>query len=234
MRKFKSNRIITKKILLGLLSLFLCISEAKAQDSTAYPLDPLTTGEIKKVVLILKNTKAITGKTFFNVINLKEPPKKEVLAYKPGTAFRREAFASFYDEGTAGMTEAIIDLNTEKVISIKHIPNVIGMGLEADSVASDILKNDPRWVEALKRRGISIDSVTHRSIFTADFGIAPIGHREQLVIPRLKKNKIDIEGLLAYTDFTDRKVLKIVDEDTRFSAKTDLDYFNKDSLKSDR
>jgi primary-amine oxidase len=234
MRKFKSNRIITKKILLGLLSLCLCISEAKAQDTTAYPLDPLTAGEIKKVVLILKNTKAIRGKSFFNVINLKEPTKKEVLAYKPGTAFRREAFVSFYVEGTAGMTEAIVDLNTEKVISIKNIPNVIGMGLEVDSVASDILKNDPRWAAALKLRGISIDSVTHRSIFTADLGIAPIGHREQLVIPRLKKNKIDIEGLLAYTDFTDHKVLKIVDEDNRFSAKTDLDYFNKDSLKSDR
>src|SRR5438477_11572002 len=99
MRKFKSNRIIIKKILLGLLSLCLCISEAKTQNSTAYPLDPLTADEIKKVVLILKNSKAITGRSFFNVINLKEPPKKEVLIYKPGTAFRREAFASIYYDG---------------------------------------------------------------------------------------------------------------------------------------
>jgi primary-amine oxidase len=226
--------MMLKKIMFLLLSLCFLISKAKTQREVMYPLDPLTSDEIKKVVDILKSNHVISGQSFFNVINLKEPPKKKVLEYKPGMAFRREAFASFYDDGTAGMTEAIVDLNPEKIISVKHIPNVIGMGLEADSIAADILKNDPEWVAALKRRGISIDSVTHRSIFTADFGIAPIGHREQLVIPRLKKNKVDIEGLLAYTDFTDKKVLKIVDEENRFSGKTDLDYFDKDSLKSDR
>src|SRR5580693_4857707 len=111
MRKFKSNRIITNKIWFCLMSFCLFISKAKTQDSTAYPLDPLNADEIKKVVLILKNNKAIRG-------------------------------ASFFDEGTEGMTEAVVDLNTEKVVSIKRIPNVIGMGLEADSlVASDILKN---------------------------------------------------------------------------------------------
>ena len=120
MKKFKSNRIITKKILFCLLS-FCLFSKAKTQDSTAYPLDPLTANEIKKVVLILKSSKTITGRIFFNVINLKEPPKKEVLAYKPGSTFRREAFASFYVDSTAGMTEAVVDLNTEKVVSIKKL-----------------------------------------------------------------------------------------------------------------
>jgi len=71
MREFKSNHIITKKILPGLLSPFLVISEAKAADSIAFPFDPILAGEIKKVVLFLKKTKAITGKSFFNVINLK-------------------------------------------------------------------------------------------------------------------------------------------------------------------
>ena len=77
MRKFKSNRIITKKILPGLLSPFLVISEAKAADSIAFPFDPILAGEIKKVVLFLKKTKAITGKSFFNVINLKNLPGKK-------------------------------------------------------------------------------------------------------------------------------------------------------------
>src|SRR5215471_9281866 len=120
MRNRTSNRMITKKILFCLLSLGLFLSKAKTQSGVVYPLDPLTADEIKKVTLILKRDGVVTGKSFFNVINLKEPPKKEVLEYKPGTSFRREAFASFYDEGTAGMTEAVVDLNTEKIISVNH------------------------------------------------------------------------------------------------------------------
>jgi primary-amine oxidase len=125
----------------------------------------------------------------------------------------------------------VVDLNANKVISIKNIPNVIGMGLEADSVANSIVRKNQAWVAALKKRGISIDSVTHRGVFTGDMGIGPVGHREQLVIARRKNNNIDIEGLMAYTDFTTGKILKIVDEPGSFDAMVNLNYFNKDSVK---
>ena len=212
--------------------LILGVSTVYAQNNTnAYPLDPLTAVEIKRTVQILKDSKTTTGKDIFNIINLKEPPKAEVLAYKPGAPFRREAFTSFYDYSKNGVTEAVVDLNASKLISIKNIPNVIGMGLEADSVANIIVRKDQAWVAALKKRGIAIDSVTHRSVFTGDMGIGPVGHREQLVIARRKNNNIDIEGLMAYTDFTTDKILKIVDEPGSFDAMVNLNYFNKDSVK---
>ena len=212
--------------------LFSSILPAKAQ---TYPLDPLTAIEIDKVVDILQRTHTTTEGDFFNIINLKEPPKKEVLAYQPGAPFRREAFASFYDYARSGVREAVVDINAGTVLSVRDVPNVIGMGLEADSAAAErIVRKDPRWAAALARRGISIDSVTHRGIFPGDLGIAPIGHREQLVIARRKGNKVDIEGLMAYTDFTTGKILKIVDEPGRFSGKVDLDYFDEDSAKSDQ
>lgn len=195
-----------------------------------YPLDPLTATEMRKTVEILKSSGTISGKDLFNIINLKEPQKKEVLAYKPGQPFRREAFASFYDYSKNGVTEAVVDLNAGKVVSVKNLPNVIGMGLAADSIISTIVLKDPLWVAGLKKRGISPDSVTHRSIFTGDLGIGAAGHREQLVIARRKGNSVDIEGLIAYVDLTTGKVLKIVDEPTAFSSKIELDYFNKDTI----
>jgi len=210
--------------------MFLFCAGSFAQNTVTYPLDPLTAGEMRKVVEILKSSGTTSGKDLFNVINLKEPPKKEVLAYKRGQPFRREAFTSFYDYAKEGMTEAVVDLNAGKVISVKHLRDVIGMGLAADSVITTIVQNDPRWIAALKKRGISIDSVTHRSIFTGDMGIGAVGHREQLVIARRKGNSIDIEGLVAYTDLTTGKILKIVDETDAFSNKIDLDYFNKDTI----
>ncbi|MDB5137307.1 MAG: hypothetical protein JWP37_3910 [Mucilaginibacter sp.] len=221
-------------VLYSLVMLLLCVGQSctqKTQDDTpTYPLDPLTATEMRKVVQILKDSKTTSGRDIFNIINLKEPPKSEVLAYKPGTPFRREAFTSFYDYSKNGVTEAVVDINAGKVISVKNIPNVTGMGLEADSVANTIVRNDKAWVVALKKRGISIDSVTHRSVFTGDMGIGPVGHREQLVIARRKGNNIDIEGLMAYTDFTTGKILKIVDEGNSFSGMANLNYFNEDSI----
>ena len=220
-------------LLLAAAMLCTLVSATRAQ--SPHPLDPLSSDEMKKVVRILKDNSTITGHDYFNIINLKEPPKKEMLAYKPGDPFRREAFVSFYDYAKPGMAEAVVDLNASKVLSVKNISNVIGMGLGADdSVANSIVKKDPAWIAALRKRGISIDSVTHRTIFPGDMGLAPIGHREQLVIPRRKGNKVDIEGLLAYADFTTGKVLKIVDESNRFSTKIDLNYFNEDSIAGDK
>src|SRR5258708_31944180 len=218
-----------------LAAALLCIFASTARAQSPHPLDPLTADEMKKVVQILKDNSTITGHDSYKIINQKDPPKKEILTYKPGDSFRREAFASFYDYAKPGMTEAVVDLNASKILSVKNIANVIGMGLGADdSVANSIVKKDPAWIAALKKRGISIDSVTHRTIFPGDMGLAPIGHREQLVIPRRKGNKVDIEGLLAYADFTTGKILKIVDEENRFSGQVDLNYFDKDSIKDDK
>jgi primary-amine oxidase len=218
-----------------LAAALLCSVVSASLAQSPHPLDPLTAGEMKEAVRILKDNNTITGHDYFNIINLKEPPKKEMLAYKPGDPFRREAFVSFYDYEKPGMTEAIVDLTTSKVISVKNIPNVIGMGLVVDdSIGDAIVRKDPRWIAALKKRGISVDSVIHRNFFPGDIGIAPIGHREQLLVPRHKGHDVDIEGLVAYVDLTTGKVLKIVDEGGRFDAKIDLDYFREDSIRSDK
>jgi primary-amine oxidase len=220
-----------KKILASVSAAALCLLLIRAS-AQPYPLDPLTATEMQKVVQILKDNHLVTGSDYFNIINLKEPPKKEVLAYKRGEPFRREAYTSYYDYSKPGMTEAVVDLNAGKVISVKNIPNVIGMGLDADSLAAEkIVRKDPAWAAALKKRGIAIDSVVHRTIFPGDLGIAPLGHREQLVIPHRKGNKVDIEGLLAYVDFTTGKIMKIVDDPTRFSDRVDLNYFDEDVVR---
>jgi primary-amine oxidase len=206
-----------------LLAAALCMLVSTVRAQSQHPLDPLTADEMKRVVQVLKDNQTITGRDYFNIINLREPPKKEVLSYKPGAPFRREAFASFYDYAKPGITEAVVDLNTSKVLSVKSLSNVIGMGLLADdSIANAIVKKDPAWIAALKKRGIAIDSVTHRTFFPGDLGIAPIGHREQMIVPRRKGNDVDIEGLIAYADYTTGKILRIVDEEGRFSAKIDL------------
>ena len=95
-------------------------------NAQTYPLDPLTATEITKVTTILKDNHLVTESTHYNIINLKEPPKKEVLTWQPGTSFKREAFVSFYDYAKPGITEVIVDLNAGKPISIRSEERRVG------------------------------------------------------------------------------------------------------------
>ena len=61
--------------------------------SAAHPLDPLTAGEIEVAVATLKTAGKLPEGAFFPILALREPPKAEVLAWKPGSSLRREAFA---------------------------------------------------------------------------------------------------------------------------------------------
>ena len=68
-----------------------------APEDTLHPLDPLTAEEITLAADTLKTQAAFPKDALFSTIALHEPPKQEVLDFKPGSAFRREAFAIVMD-----------------------------------------------------------------------------------------------------------------------------------------
>jgi primary-amine oxidase len=103
-----------------------------------HPLNPLGEGEIREVKQLLLSEKKIDTTFRFFVINLKEPPKSEVLNYKPGEPFRREAFAVLYDWSSNKTFEAVIDLVAKKVRSFDHMPGVTAGGMAGDTL-TDIL-----------------------------------------------------------------------------------------------
>src|SRR5215467_13053088 len=88
----------------------------------SHPLDPLTKDEITTAVSVLKSSGKATADTRFPVIVLNEPPKQEVLGYKPGAPMRREAFEVVYERASNSTAEAIIDLNAQKLLSWKPVP----------------------------------------------------------------------------------------------------------------
>src|SRR6516165_3042359 len=58
----------------------------------AHPLDPLSGAEIASAVAVLRASDKIDGDTKLALIDLDEPPKADVLAWKPGQPFVRKAF----------------------------------------------------------------------------------------------------------------------------------------------
>ncbi|SMD42802.1 primary-amine oxidase [Aquiflexum balticum DSM 16537] len=205
-----------------------------------HPLDPLDTNEIKivKQVLLKENKVRNDSSSLYSIINLQEPPKSEVLAYKPGDDFRREAFAYVYDYPANALGKAVIDLKQQKLLSFEKIEGKQPTGaFKADSIASEIVKNNSEWIAALTKRGIHPDSVKASfGNFAADLGLAPIGNRELIISPVYKNkqfSRMQIGGIYAFVDVTDKKVLKVVDTGGGWSEPVKVNYFNGDSIKID-
>ena len=205
-----------------------------------HPLDPLDTNEIKivKQVLLKENKVRNDSSSLYSIINLLEPPKSEVLAHKPGDDFRREAFAYVYDYPANALGKAIIDLKEQKLLSFEKIEGKQPTGaFKADSVASEIVKNNSEWIAALTKRGVNPDSVKASfGNFAADLGLAPIGNRELIISPvyiNKQFNKMPIGGIYAYVDITDKKILKVVDTGGGWSEPVNVGYFEGDSIKID-
>ncbi len=197
-----------------------------------HPLDPLDTNELKSVKEILLASGKIDTNYLFFLINLKEPAKTDVLAYEPGKAFKREAFASLYQYDQNKVLEAVVDLTDKKVLALNEVKGVEPGQFEKDSIIKEVVRADSGWVTALKKRGIHPDSVKCWGQFLGEMGVGPKDHRELIAIPSYKNKKygsLAIAGLYAYVDMTTRKVLKIVDNPGKYDKPTDIGYFNADS-----
>jgi primary-amine oxidase len=140
----------------ALIGLTLLFSSSIAFAKPMHPLDPLEAGEYAAVVSTLKDAGKLGPATLFPTITLNEPPKAEVLAWKEGAPFRREAFAVVFDREKNKTYEAVVDLKTKKVAEWKEKPGVHPpVMLSEFETLPPIVKADARWQEAMKKRGIT-------------------------------------------------------------------------------
>ena len=126
-----------------------------------HPLDPLGAVEIAATVRALRAHPDVPANAFFPTIALDEPPKDEVRAFRPGRPFRRNAFAVVFDWPTNRTWEAIVDLSTNAVKSMRRVTGVQPAILmeEFDRVPA-LVRADPAFREAMRKRGIAnVDDV---------------------------------------------------------------------------
>lgn len=223
-------------VLLGMLML---TQQAFAQQMAMdyrHPLDPLDSNEMKLVKQVLLKEKKIQHDSshYFSMVYLREPEKANVQDWQAGDPIAREAFVALYEYDSNTLTEAIVDLNGEKLLSYEVVPDKQPVGsFRKDSIATNILNQDARWLAALEKRGIHPDSIRASGNYAADMGIAPMGHREKIVSPYYKNKKyrrVPVGGLYAHVDLTAKKVLKVIDEGKGWSEPTDPGYFDGDEV----
>src|SRR4051812_1467376 len=121
-----------------------------------YPLDPLTGAELEAAAAVVMASQYATPTLKFVMIQLAEPAKTAALTFTDATDTPRCAFLSMYDVATKLVYEAVVDLGARIIDSWKAIPGRFPSYLvELMTGVEEKVREDPRWQEAMRKRGIT-------------------------------------------------------------------------------
>jgi primary-amine oxidase len=201
---------------LTVLVLFVVASDGNA--TAAHPLDPLSRDEITAAVAVLNKAGATDPTTRFALIDLDEPHKSTVLAWRPGQPIVRKAFVIARQQRT--VYEGIVDLGGRTVERWDAIPNVQSSLLaEEQKRAQQITTEDSGWQAAMRRRGYD---PAPRNVFCAPLAAGYFADPAEEGRRLLRTACFDttgtsnvwarpIEGLTAVIDLDENKVVRLID-----------------------
>ena len=135
-----------------------------AQDSAAgvpapapHPLAPLTATEIEAASRAVKVAKGLSDAARFVYVSLYEPAKGDVIAFEQGgTAPDRLVKVVIRDRAEHATFEGVVKLPDGEVIRYTQLPGVQpSVMLEEFLAAEDIVRKDPRWRDAMRKRGVT-------------------------------------------------------------------------------
>jgi primary-amine oxidase len=201
---------------------------AKTMSDTRHPLDPLSEAEITLACALLKKQKKLSASTRFAFVQLEEPAKSDVLTWTPGKPLPRAAAATVFDTKTGRVHIGIVDLDQKVVTSwLEHPAKQYPYGqppviIEEFFKVGDIVKADPGWRKAMKRRGLTEKDIELVQVdpFSSGYFDREIEKGRRLVTAvsywrsDIKDNGYahPIEGVVATVDLIEEKVIELVDE----------------------
>jgi primary-amine oxidase len=204
---------------------------AAATDTSSdwrHPLDPLSEAEITLACDLLKTQKKLSATTRFAFVQLEEPTKADVMAWKPGQPLMRRAATTVFDTKTGATHVGIVDLDLKKVVSwLEHKTKEFPYGqppviIEEFFKVGDIVKKDAGWLKAMKRRGLTDKDIDLVQVdpFSAGYFNREIEKGRRLVSavsyyragPKDNGYAHPIEGVVALVDLIEEKVVDLVDE----------------------
>lgn len=213
----KRSRLPTRSLALSFTLLVQSFSLLAQSKVPQHPLDGLTTEEYWAVHDILQKSGHMTENTAVSMLVLHEPIKSAVLAWKPGDAIPREADVILEDSNKT--IEALIDITGQKVESWKVIPGVQAPFTTKELNAfDDIIKKDPRVLEAFKKRGLTDLSTVRCSAIPLALRVFPEQEHLRIGYGGCTNSNgqyhtwgRSIEGLYVVADMTAKKILQVID-----------------------
>jgi primary-amine oxidase len=184
-----------------------------------HPLEPLTPAEVESAAAILKADRGMGEEARFVFIVLHEPPKEVVRA---GIPVAREAHIVLRDARERSTNEAIVSITEGRVLAYERIDGVQApITFEEFMATEDLVREDPRWQEAMRRRGVEDFSMCMLDPWASSY-TGPEDHPDARRIVRpltwLRAGDPDdngyarpIEGLVVTVDLDTMTVAEVVD-----------------------
>ncbi|PWW24189.1 Cu2+-containing amine oxidase [Geodermatophilus normandii] len=123
---------------------------------TPHPLDPLTADEFRAAAAVLRRDRGVDERWRFASVELREPAKDVVRAFRPGDPIRREARVTAWSRDEGVPYKAVVSLTDDAVLSWEAVPGQqANMTLDEWHEAHEVLIKHPDVVAALAERGIT-------------------------------------------------------------------------------
>jgi len=132
-------------------------SAADGPQPAPHPLAPLTAAEIEAATSAVKSAQGLSDTARFVYVSLYEPAKHEVIGYENGGPVPdRLAKVVIRERATCATYESTVSLPQADVVYFRQVPGVqASIMLEEFTIAEELVRKDPRWQEAMRKRGIT-------------------------------------------------------------------------------
>jgi len=152
---------------------------APAQAAATHPLDPLGADELATIAAVLKKSGRFSAGTNFAWVELQEPAKELVAAFRSGTDFPRRARLDAIDYAQRKAFAVVVDVKAQRIVSATDLGDKQpGLTDRDTEIAKTILDADPRVKAALVGRGLAVAGQVSDSV---GIQFAPVGHDAALV-----------------------------------------------------
>jgi primary-amine oxidase len=136
------------------------LDEAAARGAAAshsHPLDPLTPAEIEAAAQAVTTAAGLGPAARFVYISLYEPAKADVITFEAGgPAPERQVKVVIRDRAERASYEGIVSLDHAAVRSWRRVDGIQPPVMFQEFLAAEeVVRADPRWQEAMRRRGVT-------------------------------------------------------------------------------
>jgi primary-amine oxidase len=148
---------------------------------TRHPLEPLSAYEFRQTAFIVRRERPEVGDRFrFASIELKEPPKALVKAWRPGDTTQRTSFAVVFNREDNKTYEATVDLSGQALVSFEHIPDVTpNFTLDEYHDVDRAMRQHPEVIAKLAERGFTDMSLILVDVWTYGKAVMPEKYRQR-------------------------------------------------------
>ena len=145
-----------------------------------HPLEPLDEAEFRQTAAALRRDQSLEESWRFASIELLEPPKAEVKAWRPGDPVRRTAFAVLWNRADNQTFEGVVDLTDDSVVSWTHVPGVTPhFTVDEYHEVDEAMRAHPDVIAALAERGITDMSLVTIEVWTYGKALMPEQWRDR-------------------------------------------------------